>query len=115
MSPFLTPKEGIALDLVFACMGESRINRTLDEYASVAVRAPKLAALHAGINEYLRDMDAPLYRPFEILTFKKGGRFYETFPTSLSIETIRRAWVKSGMRELQLHQKQQDHTSLRTN
>jgi hypothetical protein len=73
-----------------------------------------LAALRDGINEYLRDMDAARYRPFEILTFKKGGRFYEKFPTSLSIETIRRAWVKSGMRELQLHKKRQDRTSLGT-
>ena len=52
-------------------------------------------------------MAANGYVPFEICTFKLGDRHYryETFPTPLSIETIRRAWVKSGMRDLQTQYK----------
>lgn len=115
MSPFLTPREGIALDLIFACLGESRINRTFGEYAAIASRAPKLSALRRAINRYLRRMAASGYRPFEICTFKLGDRYYrhEKFPTSLSIETIRLAWVKSGMRELQkMHKRRTKRTTL---
>jgi len=38
------------------------------------------------------------------LFFKKDDRYwwYDKFPTSLSRETIRKAWDKSGMRGLQL-------------
>jgi hypothetical protein len=113
MNPFLTPQESIALDLIFACMGEPRINRTLDAYMNIAARAPKLAALHAEINRYLQKIAASGYAPFEICTFKGSSpgrecdRYYryEKFPTSMSMETIRRAWVKSGMRELQRQQR----------
>ena len=113
MNPFLTPQESIALDLIFACMGESRINRTLDAYMNIAARAPKLVALHAEINRYLQQIAASGYVPFEICTFKGSSpgrerdRYYryEKFPTSMSMETIRRAWVKSGMRELQRQQR----------
>jgi hypothetical protein len=110
MNRFLTPNEGIALDLMFALLGESRFNReqtalgTKDKYISVALRAPKLAVLHADVNDILGNMAAAGYAPFEICSFKKDDRYiwYEKFPTSLSLETIRKAWVKSGMRELQL-------------
>ncbi|SRR6266516_1940436 len=110
MNRFLTPKEGIALDLMFALLGESRFNRqqtalaTKYKYIRVALRAPKLAVFHADINDMLCSMAAAGYAPFEICTFKKDDRYiwYEKFPTSLSLETIRKAWVKSGMRELQL-------------
>jgi hypothetical protein len=94
-------------------MGEPRINRTLDAYMNIAARAPKLVALHAEINRYLQQIAASGYVPFEICTFKGSSpgrerdRYYryEKFPTSMSMETIRRAWVKSGMRELQRQQR----------
>lgn len=107
MSPYLTPCEGIALDLIFASVGESRIDRTLDEYRAVAARVPKLAALHAEINLRLQKLLAAGYMPFEICTYKRGDHYYqyEPFPESLSLETIRLAWVKSGMRDLQRQQK----------
>src|SRR5262249_24512975 len=105
------PKEGIALDLMFALLGESRFNReqtavgTKDKYIRVALRARKLAVHHADINNILGSMAVAGYAPFEICSFKKDDRYirYEKFPTSLALETIRKAWVKSGMRELQLH------------
>lgn len=50
------------------------------------------------------------YVPFEVCTFKGSGagrdrdRYYQhkKFPTSMSIETIRLAWLRSGMRAFQL-------------
>ena len=107
MSQFTTSQENIALDLIFGLLGESRFNRTMDEYMAVASRAPKLEVLHADVNKVLREMADAGYTPFEICYFKIGDRYdwYEKFPTSLSKETIRKAWVKSGMRELQLQHK----------
>jgi|SRR6476659_6653450 hypothetical protein len=110
MDRSLTPKEGIALDLIFALQGESRFNReqtalgTKYKYIRVALRAPKLAVLHADVNKILKKMAAAGYAPFEICSFKKDDRYwwYDKFPTSLSRETIRKAWDKSGMRGLQL-------------
>ena len=107
MSQFTTARENIALNLIFGLMGESRFNRTIDEYMAIASRAPKLDAIHADVNKALREMADAGYTPFEICAFKKGDQYpwYEKFPTSLSKETIRKAWVKSGMRALQLRQK----------
>jgi hypothetical protein len=110
MDRSLTPNEGIALDLMFALQGESRFNREQTafgakyKYILVALRAPKLAVLHADVTTILGKMAAAGYAPFEICSFKKDDRNwrYDKFPTSLSRETIRKAWVKSGMRDLQL-------------
>lgn len=114
MDCFLTPREEITLDLIFGLLGEpSRIiykddaPGTADKYAAIAARAPKLAVLHENINFILHNMAAAGRVPFEICSFKKGDRYYryDKISTSLSLETIRKAWVKSGMRELQLQHK----------
>ena len=104
MNPFLTSKESIALNLVFGWLRESRFNRTMDEYIAIAKRLPKLEALHAYVNQRLRQFADVGYAPYEICTFKTGDQYYQyqKFPTSLSKETIRKALVKSGMRQLQL-------------
>ena len=58
-------------------------------------------------------MAAAGYAPYEICYFKAGDRkiWFETFPTSLSIETVRQAWIKSGMRDLQRVAKQKKRNS----
>jgi hypothetical protein len=103
MGGHMTSQESLALDLIFGSLGESRFNRSWDEYAAIAARAPKLAAMHAEVNAVLQAMANAGYAPYEICDFKAGDRFphYKRFPTSLSIETVRRAWSKSGMRDLQ--------------
>ncbi len=45
--------QDIALNLVFAVMGERRINRTQQEYASIAAKLPPLKKLVFKINELL--------------------------------------------------------------
>jgi hypothetical protein len=104
MNPFPTPTENIALNLIFGWLKESRINRSMDEYIAIARRLPKLEALHAYVNQRLRQFAEASYAPYEICTFKKGDQYYQyqKFPTSLSKETVRKALVKSGMRQLQL-------------
>ena len=112
MNRFLTSKENIALDLIFDSFEERRINRTMEEYIAIATRAPKLSALHADVNHALEEMAIAGRVPFEICYFKAGDRkiWFETFPTSLSIETVRQAWIKSGMRELQVLAKQKKNS-----
>jgi hypothetical protein len=102
MSQFLTSKENIALNLIFEWMGESRFNRTMDEYISIASRLPKLEALHAYVNQRLQEMADAGESPYEISYFRPGDRYHRSkeYPTSLSIETVRLALHKSGMLQL---------------
>ena len=44
MSPFLTSKENIVVNLIYEWLGESRINRTFDKYMEIASRFPKVEA-----------------------------------------------------------------------
>jgi hypothetical protein len=53
MSKFPTSRENIALDIAFDLMGESRINRTPEEYAEIAARLPPIKRLHGMINDRL--------------------------------------------------------------
>jgi hypothetical protein len=99
MSPFLTSKENIVANLIYEWLGESRTNRTYDEYMEIASRFPKLAACHAHVNERLREMAEAGSAPYQICYFKAGDRgiWYADFPTSLSMETVRTALLKMGM------------------
>lgn len=101
MSQFLTSKENIVLDLIFESMGESRINRTYAEYMAIASRLPMLEPLRQDVNEKLREMAAAGNAPYEICYFKVKDKnhWYRKFPESLSMETIRTALIKSGMRQ----------------
>lgn len=102
MGPFLTSKENIALDFAFKWQGESRINRTFAEYLAIAKKLPSIEALHAYINVELAKIHATGKPPYEICYFKVGdrGHWYESYPASLSRETIRKALKKSGMLDL---------------
>jgi hypothetical protein len=97
MNPFLTSKENIVVNLIYEWLDESRTNRTYDDYMEIASRFPKLAACHAYVNERLREMAEAEFAP--ICYFQAGDRYpwYEDFPTSLSVETVRTALLKMGM------------------
>jgi|SRR5437762_3341138 hypothetical protein len=99
MSPFLTSKENIVVDVIYAWLGECRFNRTYDEYMEIASRFPKVAACHAHVNQQLREMAEAGFAPYQICYFKAGDRYpwYEDFPISLSMETVRTALLKMGM------------------
>ena len=91
-------------------MGESPFNRSMDDYLAVAARAPtSLRRCMPTSTALLGRRQAAGYAPYEICYFKAGDRkvWYEKFPTSLSIETVRQAWIKSGCRGLQLRHKVQ--------
>ena len=100
MTHSLTSTENIVLNLIFEWLGEFRYNRSFNEYMEIAWRLPKLAALHAYVNQRLREIAGKA--PYEICRFRAGDTFvkYEPYPQSLSITVVRTALVKSGMREL---------------
>jgi hypothetical protein len=101
MSKYLTPKENLALDLAMEYLGESRINRTPQEYADIIARLPPVKVLHGYVNDVLRQRAKANYAPYRICYFKPGDRHHwlEEFPQSLSIEVVRSALVKSGFRQ----------------
>jgi len=79
MSKHLTSKENIALDLIFHCVGESRFNRTPEEYAAISAKLPPLKVLHGYINDFLGKCADAGYVPFEISRKPpEKGRFRET-------------------------------------
>lgn len=101
MNQFPTSNEDLALDFIFECVGESRFNRTAAEYAAIISRLPPIKVLHGYINDRLKEYaEAP---PYRICYFQAGDRhaWFADFPKSLSIEIVRNALVKSGMRNKQ--------------
>jgi hypothetical protein len=106
MSKFPTPIEDIVLNIAFDLMGESRVDRTHKEYMEIAARLPPLKVLHGQINDRLREMAAAGIAPYEICPFKKGDQhiWHKSFPTSVSLEAVRSAMTKVGMRNRR-HQK----------
>jgi hypothetical protein len=97
----LTSVENITLRLVFAFMNEQQYNRTSQDYTRIASALPPLKVLHHEVNRILTrrlELNGP---PYAICRFRAGDQRYsfEPFPTSISIETIRTALVKSVMRQ----------------
>jgi hypothetical protein len=101
MNQFPTTKEEIALDLIFAHMGGSRFNRTAEEYAAITSKLPPIKVLHGFINDLLKKGAEAGLAPYRLCYFRAGDRraWLEDFPKSLSIETVRSALLKAGMRE----------------
>jgi hypothetical protein len=102
MKSFTTHIQEIAVSLAFAVMDESRINRTYQEYMTIAASFPPLKVLTFRINELLRKLhETEGTRIPQICRFKAGDRFinYEPYPKTISYETLRAALVISGMRE----------------
>jgi hypothetical protein len=97
----LTTIEDLAISLVFRVMSECRYDRGQQEYYDIASRLPPLKQLHHQVNEELRQFLEPYgNEPPEFTRFAAGHEriVYERYPTEISIETIRRALVLSGMR-----------------
>ncbi len=103
MSDFPTSYENIALSLILKVLGVSRNGQSIDGCMEAAARAPKLTALHADVNRLLQETADSGEAKSEICRFKAGDKrwSYEPRPTKLSLEVVRSAWVKSGMRDLQ--------------
>jgi hypothetical protein len=101
---FPTPIQNIALNLIFAVMGEGRINRSYSEYMAIAAKLPSLKELTFKVNQLLRQLHKRNghdgFRLPEICRFKAGDQLvtYESYPKTISYETVRAALEVSGMR-----------------
>jgi hypothetical protein len=100
MHGYLTSEMHIALNHIFDFMGESRFNRTAEEYLDIIRRLPPLKRCHGIVNDRLREIAKSGTAPYEICPFRAGDQsvWYKPYPTSLSLETVRLALVLSGMR-----------------
>jgi hypothetical protein len=103
---FPTQIQNIALDLIFAVMGEERINRTYDEYMAIAARLPPLKELTFKVNRLLQQAhqsnnECNGFVLPQLCRFKGGDKriVYEPYPKTISYETIREALEVAGMRE----------------
>ena len=95
--PFLTPIQHIAMNLVFAVMGEYRFNRTQQEYEAIAAKLRPLKILVYEVNERLESIHRQSVEsgiPLPLLCrFTAGDEryFYEEYPREISYETVRKA------------------------
>lgn len=97
-----TPNQNIALALVFEVMGEEQMNRGYEEYMAIAARLPPLKALLPLVNKRLCEWDRTHGHLLpQICRFRIGDQriIYEPYPKKISIETLRLALNRSGMRE----------------
>lgn len=105
----MTVKEHIAIDLILEHLGESRFNRTPEEYAAIISKIQRhpLKVLHGWVNDRLRGFHENGYAPYRICNFKVGDRYpwFEDFPKSLSLETVRSALVKWGVPQRRLRRR----------
>jgi hypothetical protein len=102
MSPFPTSSERIVIDILMEWLGESSLNRTPQEYITIAQKVPKPAAVHAYVNQRLAEIAATNSAPYRICHFKCGDRYvwFAEFPKSVSLETVRTAINKFGVPQL---------------
>jgi len=94
--------EDTALSLIFELMKERRYNRTTEEYAAIAAKLPPIKVLHGGVNDRLKQIAeiraAPRLCHFQA---REQHASFKAFPASISLEVVRSALVKSGMRTKQ--------------
>lgn len=103
---FPTPIQDIALNLIFAVMGETRFNRSYDDYMAIAAKLPSLKELTFEVNEMLRQLHKydgrKGMRLPELCRFRSGDKriTFEPYPEAISYQTVRTALTIAGMREV---------------
>jgi hypothetical protein len=96
--------EELVLKLIFEAIGESRYNRTPEEYEQLITKLGRLGLkkLHNLVNEKLTEYQRSGQPPWAaICRFQPGDRSlrFDEFPTAISLQTIRNALNHSGFRE----------------
>jgi hypothetical protein len=99
MAQFLTQVQDKVLDLVFEVMGESRINRSYEDYMAIAAKLPGLKILHHLVNERLQEKHKAGEMPKFYRKRWPGPVVYDRYPDKISIETLRAALTLSAMRQ----------------
>jgi hypothetical protein len=75
ISPFPISAENIAINLIYEWMGESRINRSYDDYIAIAARFSKIEACVARVNQCLEELARSGFaKRHEICHFRPGDK-----------------------------------------
>ena len=94
MTDFPTSLHNIVINLLYEWLGEFRFNRACEDYVRIARKLPKVDALHAYVNQRLREFKASGKPPYDAICYFKPddkGIWYKPFPISISRETVREA------------------------
>jgi hypothetical protein len=91
--------EELAVDLLFAALGEHRYNRSAQEYATLCSLIPPLKRADYLVNQQLQKLNE-LGMQYEICYFRPGdlAPVYRPFPTSISLQTLRNGLIATGFR-----------------
>jgi hypothetical protein len=99
----ITQIQSFAMELLFRALGINPYNRTSEEYEEIMSDMPKsLKVLHGIVNDELaRYSQTEEFKSRQFCRFKAGDTIvrYESFPTSISVETTRQALTNFGWRE----------------
>lgn len=97
--------QDLVISLLYEMLGEVRFRklphaRTMEEYKSIAQRLPKIAALHAFVNQRLGELAQSGKQPFDLICdIKPGDKYpcYRPFPKTIAMETVRKAFIASDL------------------
>ena len=98
-----TEIQAFAMGLLYRALGEDTINRTPDDYELIKSRIPtNLKRVHQIIiDELARYAQTDEFKKSQFCRFKAGDEIirFESYPTSISIETVNQALIVCGWRQ----------------
>lgn len=100
MTFFPTPVQDIIISFIYEWLGESRVNRTMDEYREILSRFPTVEAAHVYVNQRLKEIEKSGAKMWPTYYGRPGRGYIKPYPTSVSMETVRTAYIVHGVREL---------------
>ena len=99
--PLRKPLEELAVDLLLESYGEHRYNRSPEEYERLCALIPSLKEAYYRVNRRIRELhESGKLRERLICDFRGGDQRprYRKYPTSISIQTIRKGLAALGFR-----------------
>lgn len=100
MAYFPTPVQDIVISFIYEWLRESRVNRAIDEYREILARFPTVEAAHSYVNQRLQEIAKSGEKMWPIHYGRPGRGYIKPYPTSVSMETVRTAFIVHGVREL---------------
>jgi hypothetical protein len=94
-----TAYQRLVIKVLYEVLGVDPINRTPEEYRQIQARIPKhLKVVHGLINDYLKTHKITDFSCARFCRFDVGHRGvrFESYPTSISRETVRQALIVHG-------------------
>jgi len=102
-SAAITDVQAFAMEMLFRVRNENPVNRTWEEYQQICAKIPSNLKVVTGmINDELRTYSqTDEFKSRKFCRFRAGDEIirYETYPNSISIETVRQALIAYGWRE----------------